>query len=194
MSSIASPNDFRSLYRNVAACLSETVSELEGLTVDHDEGRREVGTIIGKLRDRQHAFGDELGLLDENAEWEKFTVAFFGETNAGKSTLIEALRILFEEESREQLLARNAADLERRRALLAEQVMIARESLRKAFATQVRELLGLRDDVAALTSIVQQESTMRIRRRLKRFALGGFAVGIIVGAALIASVPLLRHA
>lgn len=35
--------------------------------------------------------------LEDNSEWEYFTVAFFGETNAGKSTIIETLRILFEE-------------------------------------------------------------------------------------------------
>ncbi|MEG2568796.1 MAG: dynamin family protein, partial [Acinetobacter sp.] len=35
-----------------------------------------------------------------NAEWETFTIAFYGETNAGKSTVIEALRILLKEESK----------------------------------------------------------------------------------------------
>lgn len=39
----------------------------------------------------------ELDSLDENAEWEVFNIAFYGETNAGKSTLIETLRILLEE-------------------------------------------------------------------------------------------------
>ena len=32
-----------------------------------------------------------LNLLSENAEWDKLNVSFFGETNAGKSTVIEAL-------------------------------------------------------------------------------------------------------
>lgn len=32
--------------------------------------------------------------LRELAEWDTFTIAFYGETNAGKSTLIETLRIL----------------------------------------------------------------------------------------------------
>ena len=35
--------------------------------------------------------------LKKNAEWDVFTIAFYGETNAGKSTLIEALRILLSE-------------------------------------------------------------------------------------------------
>lgn len=31
--------------------------------------------------------------LKKNSEWDKLVIAFYGETNAGKSTLIEALRI-----------------------------------------------------------------------------------------------------
>ena len=31
--------------------------------------------------------------LKKNSEWGKLVIAFYGETNAGKSTLIEALRI-----------------------------------------------------------------------------------------------------
>lgn len=37
----------------------------------------------------------ELESLKNNEEWENFTIAFYGETNAGKSTLIECLRLFF---------------------------------------------------------------------------------------------------
>lgn len=38
--------------------------------------------------------------LENNSEWDKFTIAFYGETNAGKSTLIETLRILLNEKNK----------------------------------------------------------------------------------------------
>ena len=38
--------------------------------------------------------------LDRNVEWDNFVVAFYGETNAGKSTIIETLRIMMGEESK----------------------------------------------------------------------------------------------
>lgn len=38
--------------------------------------------------------------LKTNAEWKTFQIAFFGETNAGKSTIIETLRILLNEPSK----------------------------------------------------------------------------------------------
>ncbi len=42
----------------------------------------------------------ELKSLKNNEEWEKFTIAFYGETGAGKSTLIECLRLFFKEPSK----------------------------------------------------------------------------------------------
>ncbi|GAA8962138.1 hypothetical protein HpSP30_08780 [Helicobacter pylori] len=42
----------------------------------------------------------ELESLKNNEEWEKFTIAFYGEIGAGKSTLIECLRLFFKEPSK----------------------------------------------------------------------------------------------
>ncbi|GAA8543221.1 hypothetical protein HpDR6_08620 [Helicobacter pylori] len=42
----------------------------------------------------------ELESLKNNEEWENFTIAFCGETGAGKSTLIECLRMFFKEQSK----------------------------------------------------------------------------------------------
>ncbi|MCQ2635079.1 hypothetical protein E5E09_03395 [Helicobacter pylori] len=39
----------------------------------------------------------EFESLKNNEEWENFTIAFYGETGAGKSTLIECLRLFFKE-------------------------------------------------------------------------------------------------
>ncbi|WP_240670895.1 GTPase [Helicobacter pylori] len=42
----------------------------------------------------------KLESLKNNEEWENFTIAFYGETGAGKSTLIECLRMFFKEQSK----------------------------------------------------------------------------------------------
>ena len=47
--------------------------------------------LLEKMRDRTNK---DIHELRELSEWDTFTIAFYGETNAGKSTLIETLRIL----------------------------------------------------------------------------------------------------
>ncbi|GAA7091063.1 hypothetical protein ID0205_08380 [Helicobacter pylori] len=42
----------------------------------------------------------ELESLKNNEEWENFTIAFYGETGVGKSTLIECFRLFFKEQSK----------------------------------------------------------------------------------------------
>ena len=48
-------------------------------------------TLLEQMRDRTNK---DIRELRELSEWATFTIAFYGETNAGKSTLIETLRIL----------------------------------------------------------------------------------------------------
>lgn len=49
------------------------------------------------LKEQQTILSSQLAALQANAEWKTFTIAVYGETGAGKSTLIETLRILLQE-------------------------------------------------------------------------------------------------
>ena len=55
-----------------------------------EEVKKALDSIVYKLN-------SNINELKDNSEWDKFTIAFYGETNAGKSTLIETLRILLNE-------------------------------------------------------------------------------------------------
>jgi len=55
---------------------------------------KETIKIIGKQ------INDQSNYLKTNAEWNKYSICFFGETNAGKSTIIETLISLFKNEKR----------------------------------------------------------------------------------------------
>ena len=57
----------------------------------------ELNSSIKRLEEIKETLDIEIDSLEKNAEWEEFNIAFYGETNAGKSTLIEVLRILLEE-------------------------------------------------------------------------------------------------
>ena len=52
---------------------------------------------LRRLTEHRTALFERLAELEKNSEWNTFTIAFYGETGAGKSTLIETLRILLQE-------------------------------------------------------------------------------------------------
>ena len=58
-----------------------------------EEIKKRLDSIVNELEKK-------IKELKNNSEWDRFTVAFYGETNAGKSTLIETLRIMLNEKSK----------------------------------------------------------------------------------------------
>lgn len=153
--------EFNRLYSDVAGSLASATAELDRLDVEHTEGKQEIGSILGRLRDMQSRFDAELGMLEEHAEWEKFTIAFFGETNAGKSTIIDSLRILFKEESRQKLLQQNADDLARFEEEMAGHADRVRQGLLQAHAAYAAELEAARRDLDTQTRTLLDESAAR---------------------------------
>ncbi|EBO4931657.1 hypothetical protein DO259_05865 [Salmonella enterica] len=87
------------------------LADIAGLHVENEDGKKQFNAMTAQLQILQDTFNQKLAYLQQHAEWDKFTLAFFGETNAGKSTIIESLRILFDETTRRQLLQNNQNDL-----------------------------------------------------------------------------------
>ena len=59
-----------------------------------DDSKKNAYELLLNIRDE---IVRNLEMLEKNADWNTFTMAFYGETNAGKSTIIETLRIMFDE-------------------------------------------------------------------------------------------------
>jgi len=109
MNSIATTNE-NNFHQIV---LDEIDGLLQGLTLDDADGR--VTRIIEQIKEIIEPFRNELKRnileLQRNVRWDAFVIAFYGETNAGKSTIIETLRIALGE----------ATKAEQRRAFRAKQ-------------------------------------------------------------------------
>lgn len=164
MTSSTSPaRDVSRLYGDVADSIAAAMRELDALDVEHVQGKQEIGGMLERLRSMQAEFDDELRMLEEHAEWDKFTIAFFGETNAGKSTIIESLRILFKEESRQRLLEQNGRDIARYEQVLAGHVDTVRQGMLRARAAVAAEIAAgaCKLEVAALEGALQHESGRR---------------------------------
>ncbi|EKJ3458619.1 hypothetical protein PHB61_000800 [Campylobacter jejuni] len=86
--------------KNVYFDIKTNIENLQNIfknTNDEDEKLKNFNENASKVFQKL-----ELESLKNNEEWENFTIAFYGETNAGKSTLIEGLRIFFKEESKKK--------------------------------------------------------------------------------------------
>lgn len=89
--------------------LKEKISELITKIVKNEDvlNSQLVGEKFNEskkiLQFQQKEIDRKMDELKRNAEWDYFTIAFFGETNAGKSTLIEVLRLLFAEKTKKEM-------------------------------------------------------------------------------------------
>lgn len=173
--------DFSRLYTDISNSIATALADISELDVKHKDGKRELAGITEMLRTIQGRFDGELKLLEENAEWDRFTIAFFGETNAGKSTIIESLRILFNEESRRQLLEKNAGEFSRYQEQVSHHVQRVREAIAQAYVDHASEVQGIQAHVAALSQIVRQESSRKFWLTVTAsFIAGGAATAFLV--------------
>ncbi len=87
--------------KNIYSDVEKSIKDLQKIfenTDGADEGLRKFNQeALEKFKNLESESLKELESLKNNEEWEKFTIAFYGETGAGKSTLIECLRLFFKE-------------------------------------------------------------------------------------------------
>ncbi|WRF75793.1 GTPase [Helicobacter pylori] len=85
--------DVKASIENLQNIFKNTDNENERLKKSNQEALK----VFQKLESESLK---ELESLKNNEEWENFTIAFYGETGAGKSTIIEYLRLFFKERSK----------------------------------------------------------------------------------------------
>lgn len=177
--------DFNQLYSSVAESIKSALLDINSLDIKHKDGQQELSSIRETLSEIQSSFNEELQLLEQHAEWEKFTIAFFGETNAGKSTIIESLRILFEESSRQELLSKNAHDLVKYEKELLDNVNVVREALYETYSEYTKQFNEMKERITIVAQIVGEESTTRMKTRQWIYAVAGVFLGSSATAILL---------
>ena len=89
-------------YNDVKLSLENAIATSDNIKMSGEEENSELTYIRNTLNQLNADFKAEIERLETSSEWDRFCMAFFGETNAGKSTIIEALRIVYDEESRRE--------------------------------------------------------------------------------------------
>lgn len=84
------------VYIRVSEQINAIVISLECLSLGEEiaASKRTALETFTKISDE---ITNHITTLEQSSEWDTYTIAFYGETNAGKSTLIETLRILLNE-------------------------------------------------------------------------------------------------
>ena len=96
--------DILNKYERVKTSLEKAIADSDSIELSGKDENKELASIINTLKKLNDDFKSEIEKLEKSSEWDKFCIAFFGETNAGKSTIIEALRIVYNEELRRQTI------------------------------------------------------------------------------------------
>ena len=165
--------EFSQLYERVQTDVSKALSDLSDINIASTKGNKHLEAVRETLTRLQENFSNEIDYLDSQAEWETFTMAFFGETNAGKSAIIESLRILFQEQDRQALIARNQAqtrDLQATFSSKTEQLIQELSSHYNDFSIDLSDLSrqasqlrdAVRDDNATTRETVSRETDRMI--------------------------------
>lgn len=88
------------IYAQITEKVREVITAFDNWPSQNDD-EDEINDISRSLHLVQDQVAERQSELRAYSEWRQFTVAFYGETNAGKSTIIETLRILLGEISKE---------------------------------------------------------------------------------------------
>ncbi len=90
--------------KNIYIDVEKSIKDLQKIFENTDGGDERLRAFnqeaLEKFKNLEYESLKELENLKNNEEWENFTIAFYGETGAGKSTLIECLRLFFKERSK----------------------------------------------------------------------------------------------
>ena len=88
---------FEARYQELSSYLCSIAAKIDAIKTDNT---KQVGIKRSLLAFLETYIKDSMNKLSEiktSARWDKLVIAFFGMTNAGKSTIIETFRILFDE-------------------------------------------------------------------------------------------------
>lgn len=181
--------EFEKIYSEVAASITSSRDELASISVANKDGQEHIANVVKQLGVIQDQFSEQLDLLEKNSEWDVFTVAFFGETNAGKSTILESLRILFDEESRRKLIVESEVEIE----AISDQIKVHADRVKAGFSDaylrQKNRALYANNEIKKLSEILEDESRERVRLeeiktsfQVKRNMVLMLLLGIAAGA------------
>lgn len=99
---LSSQDEIKKAYKTLQEILLSTqleVSDLDGVNSQFNTVKEKIAFVFDtKIKEAKK----ELDVALKDTVWDNLVIAFFGETNAGKSTIIETFRILFDDKRKKE--------------------------------------------------------------------------------------------
>lgn len=99
---LSSQDEIKKAYKTLQEILLSTqleVSDLDGVNSQFNTVKEKIAFAFdSKIKEAKK----ELDVALKDTVWDNLVIAFFGETNAGKSTIIETFRILFDDKRKKE--------------------------------------------------------------------------------------------
>ena len=99
---LSSQDEIKKAYKTLQEILQSTqleVSDLDGVNSQFNTIKEKIAFAFdSKIKEAKK----ELDVALKDTVWDNLVIAFFGETNAGKSTIIETFRILFDDKRKKE--------------------------------------------------------------------------------------------
>lgn len=100
--SLSSQNEIKKAYKtlqDILRCTRLDVFDLNGVNSQFNTVKEQIALAFdSKIKEAKK----ELDVALKDTVWDNLVIAFFGETNAGKSTIIETFRILFDDKRKKE--------------------------------------------------------------------------------------------
>ncbi len=87
--------------------LTKSINSIKSLKAKNQKFETIQETCLGKIQDLLDASLKQMNQVKIETVWDKLVIAFFGETNAGKSTVIETFRVKYKDPAREIAIRNN---------------------------------------------------------------------------------------
>lgn len=99
---LSSKDEIKKAYKNLQEILQSTQRDVFDLNGVNSQFNTVKGKIAFAFDSKIKEAKKELDVALKDTVWDNLVIAFFGETNAGKSTIIETFRILFDDKRKKE--------------------------------------------------------------------------------------------
>ena len=95
--------NFKDIHNSILEYIQDIENKLKKPSDDdkNNSAKKKAYELISKFKNEE--FQKAIEELKKSEEWDTFSIAFYGETNTGKSTILESLRIHFQEKTKQDM-------------------------------------------------------------------------------------------